>query len=265
MLGHLRLLAEEEAQSRAALKRADPIDGAAVTPLARAAARTGKLALGLSLAALTLGIVSTAVAFYSLNVGLRAHVNAAIQQPAPAPAAGLEGLMGGLPDLFAQSIRLDTNTLGPGGMALLREAAASTGFSLNDQGQMVVMFSDPLCPACRQFEEWIAADRYQTFSPLMVPVALLQGSRDTAAAVLCSTEQVGAWQAAIAGNATGGAACAAGQAAVDRNNAIFATLGFTHTPTFVAMNGAILVGSRSPQEMAAWALQNTPQNTSAPQ
>jgi len=261
-MGHIRLLAEDDAQeqTKKALRQADSgDDGSAPTPTA---VRTGKWSLGLSASALAVSVLATAVSFYALSVGLSAHINAAMQQSTTeASPPGIESLMGGMAGLFGDSIRLDASTLGPKGMALLVEAAR-TGFSLNDQGQMVVMFSDPMCPACRQFEKWIAEDGYQTFSPLMLPIAILHGSREASASVLCSTDQANTWRAVIAGESAPNAdrgVCADGLAAVDRNNEIFTALGFTHTPTFVAMNGAILVGARAPQEMAAWARQNIPQ------
>lgn len=264
-LGHIRLLAEDDAREQA--KKSLEQTGADVSganAATRSARASGKWSFGLSAAALSISVLAAAVSLYSLNVGLSAHVKVAMQQStAAASGAGAADLMPEIANLFSDSIRLDANTLGPKGMTLLAEAAARTGFSLNDQGQMVVMFSDPLCPACKQFEEWIAKDSYQTFSPLMVPVALLQGSREAAASVLCATDQVGVWQAVVAGaaNTPVTTACADGLAAVDRNNELFAALGFTRTPTFVAMNGAVLVGAKSPQEMAAWAQQNTPQGT----
>lgn len=257
LVQQMKILAKDEAEKQSAETR---------TKASPAAPRLGgsRLATILSILALVISLAAVALSYYALKVGLGAHVSRAVQSESVGAAAGgvggvaisdLQGLLGGS---LAGAVRLDANTLGPAGMTMLAEAAARTGFSLNNEGQMVIMFADPACPACKQFEEWIAKDGYQTFSPLMVPIAILQGSRDVSAAVLCSRTQADTWRSAIAGTLSSPQTCAEGLSAVDRNNEIFSALGFSQTPTFVAMNGSILVGGRSPQEMRLWAQQNTP-------
>lgn len=146
-------------------------------------------------------------------------------------------------------------SLSPSALAVLKDVVARSGFSLNPNGQPVVMFADPNCAACREFEGWIAADQYKTFSPLVVPVAFRSGSREAAAAVLCAKDQAKAWADAVAGKP--GEACEDGLKQIDINNAAFQAMGLTYTPTFVALNGALKERVASPQEMRSWADQNS--------
>lgn len=263
MVEQMKLMAQQDIEERAksGLHPASRED----SPAQGGARRISRWAIGIASVALVASLAAASLSVYSLKIGLSAHVNAVVAQPQVGAGMGASmgaGLgadgMGALVDMLGGGVRVDAQTLGATGIALLTEAAASTGFSLNDQGQMVVMFSDPLCPACQQFESWIAEDQYQTFSPLMVPVAFRPGAREVAAAVICSQNQAKDWEAAVAGvfPVSGAEVCEEGLQAVDRNNEIFRALGFTHTPTFVAMNGRFMVGAQSPQDMRQWAQAN---------
>lgn len=236
---------------------------AAVTSAAVTAPRGGRAALWMSGAALVFSMAAAAASVYAVFVSLAAASEGSAQVAAvsarpesdqttaasdASSASGVAGLLG---------VRLDAQTLGPRGLEILQEAAARAGFSLNnDSKDLVVMFSDPECPACRQFDQWIAKDNYKTFAPLIVPVAFQRGSLEAAAGVLCSKDQAKAWMDVMAGKSL--QPCEQGRRDIELNNAAFEALGFRSTPVFVAINGKILERSMAPAEMSRWAKQNTP-------
>lgn len=211
----------------------------------RAVPRSSRTPLIMSSLALALSVLALGVSVYGFAVSLAGTAQSPTAMAASVPAP--ESLMG---------MKVADDQLGPVGLAIMKDAAARSGFSLNPEGQLVVMFADPLCAACKQFEEWIEADEYKTFAPLVVPVAFRPGAQEPAAAVLCSKEQAKDWRRAVAGETL--QACEDGRRQVELNNAAFEALGLGATPAFVAMNGKILVGARSPEEMAKWADENTP-------
>ena len=210
-----------------------------------ASRRLAYVSVGLSVLALGISVAAAAASFYGMSVSLAARVTP------PIVSAG-----GDMLGAFA-GIRLSEDRLGPTGLAVLQDVAARSGFSLNPEGQAVVMFADPLCPACKQFEQWIAEDGYATFAPLIVPVAFQPGAMEAAAAVLCARgREAEVWRQAVAGAAL--QPCEDGRRQVEINNAAFETLGLSGTPAFVALDGQLLIGARSPAEMARWALAHTP-------
>ena len=209
--------------------------------------RSSRAPLIISSVALVVSLFSLVVSGYGFVVSLAGSTQTMIAAPSQSSSS-----------LSLQTLetKLAEDQLGPAGFAILKDAVARTGFSLNTNGALVVMFADPLCAACKQFEQWIAADDYKTFAPLVVPVAFQPGAADQAAAVLCSKEQARAWRKVIAGEKL--EACEDGRRQLELNNAAFTAMGLSSTPTFIAMNGKILVGVRSPKEMAKWAAENTP-------
>lgn len=205
-------------------------------------------ALGLSAAALALSAAAFATTGY-LWLKVQA-VSAASGYAAAEPVA-----MHAAPAPASDELGLEQ-------LSILQEVVARSGFSLNKNGALVVMFADPVCPACRQFEDWMREDGYKTFAPLVVPVAFKGGAKDLAATVLCvkgNDEQAKAWAQANAGTLAS-KPCEEGLRQVDLNNAAFEALGLTATPSFVAVNGKKMTGAKPLAEMAAWAAQNTPSN-----
>ena len=207
--------------------------------------RAAAWALGLSSAALTLSVVALAASGY-LWLKLKAT------QVAAGLAAAQSASMRAAPSADDE-LNLEQ-------LSILYEVVARSGFSLNKNGALVVMFADPLCPACRQFEAWMKEDGYKTFAPLVVPVAFKEGARDLVATVLCikgNDEQAKAWALANAGQLTP-KPCEEGLKQVDLNNAAFEALGLRVTPSFVAVNGKKMMGAKPLDEMAKWAAQNSP-------
>ncbi|KVD92987.1 hypothetical protein WS63_08110 [Burkholderia stagnalis] len=120
---------------------------------------------------------------------------------------------------------------------------ASIHFGLENQPpeKTLYVYSDPNCPACKQFEAHID-DLAKDFSVFVLPVAYQGDDHGKAAAnALCAKDdQQSAW-----GNAVGGVVspesndCLAGYTGVKANMQQFERLGFNSTPRVVSGTGYI--------------------------
>ena len=147
------------------------------------------------------------------------------------------------------------NQLDSAQMASLVEVVKQSGVSRFRDGDAFVMFSDPNCPACRQFEAKMEAENWP-FTPLVIPVAFQEGSDLVAAGVLCSKDVSKAWTQAVSGKAS--PICTKGRSQVASNNNVFTLLGFNSTPTFVSMSGQVYRGTSDMPSLLAWAKSQTP-------
>lgn len=119
---------------------------------------------------------------------------------------------------------------------------ASIHFGLDNQPpeKTLYVYSDPNCPACKQFESHIT-DLAKDFSVYVLPVAY-QGDDHgkAAAAALCAKDQKTAWETTLDGLAyPPGADCLAGYTGVKANMQQFERLGFNSTPRVVSGTGFI--------------------------
>ncbi|MDL5034386.1 thioredoxin fold domain-containing protein [Pelomonas sp. APW6] len=130
---------------------------------------------------------------------------------------------------------------------------ASAGRVLVREGKkMLVAFSDPNCPSCRDLD--MQASRFDGNTGLtVIPVAYKEGSRDLAASILCSTNPGKAWADYMqAGKRPGNGPCDKGLALVDANKVLFEQIGGTATPTLVAPNGTLAAGAADTPVLVAW-------------
>lgn len=104
------------------------------------------------------------------------------------------------------------------------------------------VFSDPLCPHCQRLEKDLV-ELGKQFTVHVFPVSVIggQSSRSRNSRALCAGDgdRAEVWRALIYGQDDVGADCAAGRAAADANDAFFAALRFTGTPTIISAAGAI--------------------------
>jgi protein-disulfide isomerase len=119
---------------------------------------------------------------------------------------------------------------------------ASIHFGLDNQPpeKTLYVYSDPNCPACKQFESHIT-DLAKDFSVYVLPVAY-QGDDHgkAAAAALCAKDQQGAWVSELGGAVTpDGNDCLTGYTGVKANMEQFERLGFNSTPRVVSGTGFI--------------------------
>ncbi|TES99643.1 thioredoxin fold domain-containing protein [Burkholderia cepacia] len=119
---------------------------------------------------------------------------------------------------------------------------ASIHFGLDNQPpeKTLYVYSDPNCPACKQFEAHID-DLAKDFSIYVLPVAYQGNDRGMAAAdALCAKDQQAAWTQAVGGVLfPAGSDCLAGYTGVKANMQQFERLGFNSTPRVVSGTGFI--------------------------
>jgi thiol:disulfide interchange protein DsbC len=102
------------------------------------------------------------------------------------------------------------------------------------------MFSDPYCPACKQFEQTLQQLDDITIYVFMYPVIRPELSEQSKA-VWCSPDRSKAWlDLALRGNRpTANSAC---EGPVDKNLALGRGLGVNSTPTLIFANGERVAG-----------------------
>ena len=170
--------------------------------------------------------------------------------PAAAPAAG--DASAALAAAAAQAARqMQQARLAPKD---LERVVSSARIALRSGATPLVAFSDPNCPACQELERE-AASLKPGVGFTIIPVAFQPGSRELVAKVLCAADPARAWADAIRGIAPKADACEAGLRKVDDNNALFADIGASATPTLVAGNGQLAQGSAQAAQLEVFASQ----------
>jgi thiol:disulfide interchange protein DsbC len=115
--------------------------------------------------------------------------------------------------------------------------------------RVVAMFSDPYCPACRQFERSLAQVDDVTIYVFMYPVIRPENT-DHSRAVWCSADRAKAWLELAAAPTPkvpeAGARCAN---PVDKVLELGRRLGVNSTPTLILANGERVSGGLSPADL----------------
>ena len=106
--------------------------------------------------------------------------------------------------------------------------------------RVLAMFSDPYCPACKQFEQTLQQLDDITIYVFMYPVIRPELSEQSKA-VWCSPDRSKAWlDLALRGNRpSANSAC---ESPVDKNLALGRGLGVNSTPTLIFVNGERVAG-----------------------
>jgi thiol:disulfide interchange protein DsbC len=108
--------------------------------------------------------------------------------------------------------------------------------------RVMAMFSDPYCPACRQFERELAKVDNLTLYVFMYPV-IRPANKDHSKAVWCSPDRAKAWLELAAGQRAkipeAAPSCAN---PVDKTLELGQSLGVTSTPTIFLANGERFAG-----------------------
>lgn len=160
-----------------------------------------------------------------------------VSQSAVAPLASAAMVSPVISPLPA-SAALGASEAAPG----LTRAMAAIHFGLDNQPaeKTLYVYSDPNCPACKQFEPHIN-DLAKDFSIYVLPVAYQGDDRGkTAADALCAKDQKAAWEVALDGvTAPPGSDCLAGYSGLKANMQQFESLGFTSTPRVLNGSGFV--------------------------
>lgn len=167
--------------------------------------------------------------------------------PAPAPAPAIAALPGEvLSPMPEQASAPSGSNLDAAELAQVKSAP---GIVMAKGSRQFAVFTDPNCPYCRELERSLSKID-DDLAPIVLPVGFKPGSRDAAAAALCSPDPAKAWrQLLIEGVAPAAAACEKGYAAVDTNMALFQRLRLNSTPTMISPSGVVVVGSGDPQKI----------------
>jgi protein-disulfide isomerase len=129
-------------------------------------------------------------------------------------------------------------------------AMTSIHFGLDNQPpkRTLYVYSDPNCPACKQFESHID-DLAKDFSVYVLPVAYQDGSAKVAAQILCATDRKQKWidtmTHAKPGEPVAGDECARAYSGIKANMQAFDSLGFNSTPRVVSGSGYVFAAGAS--------------------
>lgn len=120
-----------------------------------------------------------------------------------------------------------------------------------DGKRVMAMFSDPYCPACRQFEKTLQQVDNVTIYVFMYPVIRPENA-DHSRAVWCSPDRAKAWlELAAAPRPKVPEAAPNCNDPVDKVLRLGEGLGVSSTPTLVFGNGERVSGGLSPQDLRA--------------
>jgi thiol:disulfide interchange protein DsbC len=145
--------------------------------------------------------------------------------------------------------KVDIGEISTGHMVRIPSPASLDGAA----GVDIYLFSDPHCGYCREHEAEIST--LPGLNIHILPVALLPGSMDVAASIMCSNEVATAWrgwmrsQIRPLGKDSGMAAC---RKQVEHNTQLASRLGVQGTPTTFAASGRRFDGKASRREFTAW-------------
>lgn len=129
-------------------------------------------------------------------------------------------------------------------------AMTSIHFGLDNQSpkRTLYVYSDPNCPACKQFESHIN-DLAKDFSIYVLPVAYQDGSAKVAAQILCAADRKQKWIDTMThvkpGEPVTGDECARAYGGIKANMQAFDSLGFNSTPRVVSGTGFVFAAGAS--------------------
>jgi len=125
-------------------------------------------------------------------------------------------------------------------------------------GKGIVIWSDPLCPHCRDFEQKVLAKIPASIGVTVIPVSFKHGSRPLVANVLCAADavtKIKRWGGLMAEQPIVdlGEQCSSGAVGADNNSALFARAGLNATPTIMKTNGSVFTGDKeSVDSVVSW-------------
>lgn len=123
----------------------------------------------------------------------------------------------------------------------------------------LIVWSDPLCPNCRDFEQNVLAKLPANIGLTVVPVSFKEGSRPLVSYASCGTtdsQRAARWNNLMASKPNTdefASQCKDGPGVADANSILFARAGLTATPTLMSTDGRVFAGDRNSVEaIATW-------------
>jgi len=189
------------------------------------------------------------------------HAGVAPAQPLQAPvgpqltaseAAGMSSAAVAQAAADAQSSPMPTKeAFGKASFIPLRAAGAG--------GKNLIVWSDPLCPNCRDFDQKVLAKLPASLGVLVVPVSFKHGSRPLVSYAACApqpAERTARWKNLMSDEPKGidvTQQCETGPAIADTNTSLFARAGLRATPTLMKPDGQVYEGDlHSAEAITAW-------------
>jgi protein-disulfide isomerase len=126
-------------------------------------------------------------------------------------------------------------------------------------GKTLVLWSDPLCPNCRDFEQKILAKLPANLGVTVIPVSFKHGSRPLASYAACASaaaDRAARWKNLMSEEPKDidvTQQCETGPAIADANTALFARAGLRATPTLMKPDGQMFEGDlHSSDAITSW-------------
>jgi len=120
-----------------------------------------------------------------------------------------------------------------------------------DGSLVLAIFSDPDCPYCQKLESDLRSLTDVTIYTFLMPlVSLHPAAHSKAVSIWCAKDRIAAWQATMwRGESIPQSDC---PHPVDRNVALGERLGINGTPTLISVDGRMLPGAASKDQIEAW-------------
>ena len=126
-------------------------------------------------------------------------------------------------------------------------------------GKSLIVWSDPLCPNCRDFDQKVLAKLPAGLGVYVVPVSFKHGSRPLVSYAACApqpAERAARWKNLMSDEPKGldvAQQCETGPAIADTNTSLFARAGLRATPTLMKPDGQVYEGDlQSAEAITAW-------------
>ncbi len=117
--------------------------------------------------------------------------------------------------------------------------------------RLLIIFSDPDCPYCRQLERSLVQLNNVTIHTFLMPLKSLHpNARDKAIGVWCSNNKIQSWQAMMRADKTPRYQNCAHP--IERNIELAEKLGIHATPTLINAKGETLAGAQTPARIESW-------------
>lgn len=141
----------------------------------------------------------------------------------------------------------------------LGQASKITVRAVGAGGKSLIVWSDPLCPNCRDLEQKILPVLPANVGVTVIPVSFKHGSRPLVAYTACAptaTDAAERWKNLMSLQPTDmniAAQCEYGASFADSNTSLFARAGLRATPTLMRSDGQVFEGDpHSAEEIASW-------------
>jgi hypothetical protein len=185
---------------------------------------------------------------------------AAVEAVPPAAPSTAPALSSAEQDQMSSSNFAQQQAATKGKLGVKEAIAAADKIMINpgaSKGKSLVIWSDLLCPHCRDTELNVLSQLPKDIGVTIIPVAFKQ-SRIPASYVLCGAndaDRAARWKGLMAPVPHGDIAqqCEVGPGRVDVNSALFLRAGLTSTPSIMSPNGQLFTGdSTNLSEVVGW-------------